>query len=462
MKKKKKRKTDNFIDNNIHALYNFHIVIEEVIQLKKAFANIIIFISLIVASVVAVPWNNVTQWGIPELGLNANELLYKGIAGAFLILLGLISLILSFREKKIYGKNQPSSLYAAFVPLWLLAVCAGLYAAIMMLFDYSWLAQDNISLYMLIGLGVYVLNLMGFGHILSSGFRVRKTIEKIFIFVFLIELIAISGGVAYYVRTVRMTIYDGLNTLYYIGLVGLAIIFYVLHLIILSKKSKNTENELLLERELTQPQALLSKQDTLERIENAEKMENNPDAEPVGKRGHSKKQPPALKDPRKSLIVPKEQAIVSGEQNIDPTNLLYEEVAVDQEFTRINNQDKQVNSIDYYIEKPKLFKPLDPTFDMLVEYVREIPSVVTKITDNKITFYVDRNPFLVLMNYGNYYRMAFKYELEKGIRLIIKYPTISKNKSTKDDLWFKANNYGDLPKEVIYQIVKTAYDNASK
>ncbi|MBN2696795.1 MAG: hypothetical protein JXR38_04580, partial [Bacilli bacterium] len=69
--------------------------------------------------------------------------------------------------------------------------------------------------------------------------------------------------------------------------------------------------------------------------------------------------------------------------------------------------------------------------------------------------------FLVLMNLGNYYRMAFKYDLEKGIRLIIKYPTISKNKSSRDELWFKANNYGDLPKEVVYQIVKSAYDNVN-
>ena len=79
-----------------------------------------------------------------------------------------------------------------------------------------------------------------------------------------------------------------------------------------------------------------------------------------------------------------------------------------------------------------MFKPLDPTLTNSSGYVRELPQVVTKIVDDKITFYVDRKPFLVLMNYGNYYRMAFKYELEKGIRLIIKYPTVSKNKSTRD------------------------------
>jgi len=168
-----------------------------------------------------------------------------------------------------------------------------------------------------------------------------------------------------------------------------------------------------------------------------------------------------VSDPRKSFIVSKDESIVSTGKGLDPTNILYEEVSVDPEFNRTANSERLANSIDYYIEKPKMFKPLDPTFDVLVEYVRELPGTVTKITDEKITFYLDRNPFLVLMNYGNYYRIAFRSELEKGIRLIIKYPTISKNKSTKDDLWFKANNYGDLPKEVVYQIVKSAYDSAS-
>ena len=166
-------------------------------------------------------------------------------------------------------------------------------------------------------------------------------------------------------------------------------------------------------------------------------------------------------DGKKTMIVSNQQTIVSSESNIDPTNMIYEDVSVDPEFTKTTAPANQPNSIEYYIEKPKMFKPLDPTFDELVAYVRELPHVVTKLDDDRITFYIDRKPFLVLMNFGNYYRMAFKYDLEKGIRLIIKYPTISKNKSTRDELWFKANNYGDIPKEVIYQIVKYSYDNVN-
>ena len=167
------------------------------------------------------------------------------------------------------------------------------------------------------------------------------------------------------------------------------------------------------------------------------------------------------RDGKKTMIVSNSQTIVSSEQNIDPTNMIYEDVNVDPEFTKTTSQSSSPNSIEYYIEKPKMFNPLEPSFDALVAYVRELPQVVTKLDDEKITFYVDRKPFLVLMNYGNYYRMAFKYDLEKGIRLIIKYPTISKNKGTREELWFKANNYGDLPKEVVYQIVKSSYDSVN-
>jgi predicted DNA-binding protein (MmcQ/YjbR family) len=222
-------------------------------------------------------------------------------------------------------------------------------------------------------------------------------------------------------------------------------VLYIIHLIVLKVKSKHHSEEAELEREIDDIR-ITKKESAL--IPGDKKVKKGGNA-PLTQQGSE----------RKTLIVSKEQTIVSGEQNLDPTNMLYDDVSVDPEFQKTQNQDKQVSSIDYYIEKPKMFKPLDPTFDQLVEYVRELPGVVTKLSDEKITFYVDRKPFLVLMNYGNYYRMAFKYDLEKGIRLIIKYPTISKNKSTRDELWFKANNYGDLPKEIVFQIVKSAFDN---
>ena len=238
---------------------------------------------------------------------------------------------------------------------------------------------------------------------------------------------------------------------YYFALVAaVGVLLYVLHIIFtaISKKRHAEQDELESEIE--------------DMLEHQPKKGNQP--QPVKKRnkkGQSNKVVVTPNDGRKTMIVSHSQTIVSGEQNLDPTNMIYEDVTVDPEFTKTNPSSNQPNSIEYYIEKPKMFKPLDPTFDQLVAYVRELPQVVTKLDDDRITFYVDRKPFLVLMNFGNYYRLAFKYELEKGIRLIIKYPTISKNKSTRDELWFKANNYGDIPKEVVYQVVKTSYDSTN-
>jgi len=211
-------------------------------------------------------------------------------------------------------------------------------------------------------------------------------------------------------------------------MVPLILLLFFIYLIVSARTSKNLETQSDLENELA--------------VSNKTKNKNIPTE-------------------KGSMIISKEQPIVSSSDDVDPTNIVFQDVQVDPEFSKMSNQANQANSIEYYIEKPKMFKPLSPSFDELVAYVRELPQVVTKLDDDRITFYVDRKPFLVLMNFGNYYRMAFKYDLEQGIRLIIKYPTISKNKSTKEELWFKANNYGDIPKEVIFNIVKTAYNNYS-
>ncbi|MGD9908974.1 MAG: hypothetical protein AB7U79_00040 [Candidatus Izemoplasmatales bacterium] len=418
--------------------------------MKKVFSNFIVFLSLILVIAVAIPWNNLGQWGINYPILADNELYIKGGIAGVLLLFGIIFLIVSNIEYSNNGTLSRTTAGAAFYPLWMYSVAATILALVLALFVYLYLAPANpTSLYTLGGIGLYLLNLLGFGHVLSSGFRIRKNFTRVMIFVFLFELAIVSAGLAYYMITLIGTAYAGLNTYNYVLVAAVFIVFYIAHLILLAVKKNRVSEEELLETEVYEIE------------KGAPKVEPTPEAKPR-KAAKRDADAPKVIDPRKSIIVGKDQAIISKQTALDPTEMLYEDVNIDPEFTKTAGTDRQVSSIDYYIEKPKMFKPLDPTFDMLVEYVREFPGVVTKIADEKITFYVDRNPFLVLMNYGNYYRIGFKYDLEKGIRLIIKYPTISKNKSTKDDLWFKANNYGDLPKEVVYQIVKASFENASK
>ncbi len=419
--------------------------------MKKFFGSIVIILSLLLVSLVAIPWNNLSQWwGFTFPLMSDNELYIKGGIGGLMFIFGLIFLIVANKENKKYGHVTPATAGTAFIPMWAYAIAALLYPLFIFLFIYA-AAPVITNLIYLIGLGVVLLNIIAFGHMLSAGFRRQTNFGRVMLFILLFELMAIAMGAAYFVRTTMIAdaTYAGLYTFFYLGVFAFTLVMVIVHAIVLKVKGKTRSAEVALEAEI----------DDLKGLKKPAPATMQATGKKADKRGEQVA--PRQPEGKKTLIVSKEQTIVSGEQNLDPTNMLYEDVEVDPEFSKTANQEKQVSSIEYYIEKPKMFKPLDPTFDQLVEYVRELPQVVTKLADEKITFYVDRKPFLVLMNFGNYYRMAFKYELEKGIRLIIKYPTISKNKSTRDDLWFKANNYGDLPKEVVYQIVKSAYDNVN-
>lgn len=446
--------------------------------MKKFFAKLVIFLSVFLGSLVAVPFTSFQLWAgqyswlswLPWQFLIAgnNELYIKAGIGGFAILVSLIFLILSLIEHSQEGHVGSSTAGAVVYPLVLFGLFSLVFAAALGAFTY----RDNastVNLVILIGIGVVLLNYLFGVHLLAKVFRRENNFTRILLYFFLLEMAGVGGGAAYYLYTTFVN-YASRYTLVHIAVVAVALVFYIVHGIILSIKGKrNVENEAL-EREVERMGNIPSPE-TKEALKAESVPESRPQAvvaEPVKevrltkaqKQQKLKEEALAAKG-KKSTIVSKEQTILSDEQNVDPTALLFEEVAIDPEFSKTANMDKQVSSIEYYIEKPKMFKPLDPTFDALVAHVREFPNVVTKISDERITFYVDRKAFLVLMNFGNYYRMAFRSDLEKGVRLIIKYPTISKNKGTKDALWFKANNYGDLPKEVIYEIVKSAFDNVN-
>lgn len=414
--------------------------------MKKFFANFLVFLALLLSSIAAFPWNKLSSYGLNIAYINSNEVLIKSGIGGLLLILSLIFLLVANHEYRVNNEVNLKTARAAFLPLYMFAIAMMLFATSLAYYIYPFGGQILNKL-IVGGLGLMTLNLIIFGHFLGTNFRNESNGRRIMHFILLIEYVAFGGGIAYWLLTYNMTNYAGYNTLYFAGLVPLALILYIVHIIVMKIKVKrNAETDDLMS-ELNQSRSVNSA------ITSAHKG--------VPQKGSKKKGKVAVsaKDDKKTIIVSREQTITSGGNDIDPTNIIYEDVSVDPEFAKMKGA--QPNSIEYYIEKPKMFKPLNPTFDELVAYVRELPHVVTKLEDEQITFYVDRKPFLVLMNLGDYYRMAFKYDLEKGIRLIIKYPTISKNKGTRDELWFKANNYGDLPKEVVYQIVKTSYDNVN-
>ncbi len=399
--------------------------------MKKFFSNVLLLISVLLVSLVAVPWNNISQWGFEVDFLSANELMIKAIVGGFTILLSVIFFFISNKEFKDSGVVSNSTRNLAVIPVFGFSLAVMAYATYLAYSVYVSTITSTAQLLLFIGSVGIIFTLFIVGYFLVVEYKKVKNIGRLFRILILIEIAVATMAFAYLNLIYRVRdSYSTLGTRYTIFYIPLFLVIYILYMIFSAKVDKNLEKEESLEKEISE-----------------------------NKKAKGKSESKTPDNSRKSMIVSKEQPIVSGNENLDPTSIVFQDVNIDPEFSKMSNQANQANSIEYYIEKPKMFKPLNPSFDEIVSYVRELPQVVTKLDDDKITFYVDRKPFLVLMNFGNYYRMAFKYDLEQGIRLIIKYPTISKNKSTKDELWFKANNYGDIPKEVIYSILKTAHSN---
>ncbi len=424
--------------------------------MKKFFGNFLIMILVLLISVAAVPWNDISQWGVALPILTNNEMYIKAGIGGLALIVSLVYLFLGNSEYRNYGLVNRNTARVAFLPLYMFAISMMIFGGLL---NYHIYLENSTSVNLLIValFGIVTLNLIVFGHFFGNNFREEKNGRRVAHFVLLVEFMAISGGLTYWFYTYKLSNYAAMNSYYFAGLTAFGILLYLLHMVFTSIGKKRHAEETELEAEIEE---LVEHQPRSSR-KGSKDVDEDKKHRSKRKNSKNKSNIRESRDEKRTMIVSNQQTIVSSDQNIDPTNMIYEDVQVDPEFTKTSSLHNQPNSIEYYIEKPKMFKPLDPTFDQLVAYVRELPQVVTKLDDDRITFYVDRNPFLVLMNFGNYYRVAFKYDLEKGIRLIIKYPTISKNKSTREELWFKANNYGDIPKEVVYQIVKSSYDNTN-
>lgn len=385
--------------------------------MKKFFGNLYIFIAVLVISLAALPWNDFSVWGL-DFGflstLTDKEPILKVGVVAFLFVFSFIFLLITNHDYKKDGQVLKVPSFAAAFPLIAVGI-AYLLNITFLIYSQTDLSLginvSNLNAILLIGAGGTAVLFILFAHLFLKSFRLVGNFGRFaYLLMFLFIAVAI-GAVNYYYLDYVMVNYSGLDGKYMAVVVPLALVVYILHIIIVHKKGeKAIDEDMMYEEELDE------------------------------------------------VVLGDNGLITSKASKVDASQEIYQEVSIDPEFSRQKNQRSKPNSIEYYIDKPKMFKALNPTFDKLVTHVRDLPDVIAKSDEERITFYVARRPFLVLMNYGDYYRLIFRHELEEGIRLIIKYPTISKNKSSRDELWFKANNYGDLPKEVIYKIVKSAYD----
>jgi hypothetical protein len=389
--------------------------------MKKFFGNLYIFLAVLLVSLAAVPWNDFSVWGLDFSFLSTlttkEPLLKVGII-AVLFFFSFIFLLVSNHD---YKKNKEVSKIAGFAATFPLIAVGIAFLINLGFLIYSevdlslGINVSNINSIFLIATGAAILLSILFSHLFSRAFRIVGNFGRFSFFVLFLFSAVAMGAINYYYVTYKMINYQAVDPTYMAIAVPAALVLYILHIIIVHKKGEEKiDEDLMYEEELDE------------------------------------------------VLVGENGLITSKSNQIDPSQDIYQEVHVDPEFSRQKKQRSKPNSIEYYIDKPKMFKPLNPTFDKLVNHVKDFPDVIAKSDDERITFYVARRPFLVLMNYGDYYRIIFRHELEEGIRLIIKYPTISKNKSSRDELWFKANNYGDLPKEIIYKIVKSAYDLIAK
>ena len=389
--------------------------------MKKFLGNLYIFIAVLLISLAALPWNDFSVWGLNFSFLstltNKEPLLKVGIVG-ILFIFSFIFLLVSNRENSKEHKVSTVSTYAATFPL--VAVGIGFLLNLAFLIysetDLSLgINTSNMNAIYLIGAVAMAILGMVFIHLFIKSFKLVGNFGRFAYFILFLFASLAMGALDYYYLEYRMIDYANLNGKYMLTVLPFALIIYIIHLMVIHRKSRENEDENLM-----------------------------------------------YNDELDEVTIGEGDTIMSKTRKADSSLELYQDVHVDPEFSRQKKQRSKPNSIEYYIDKPKMFKPLNPTFDKLVTHIKDFPDVIAKSDEERITFYVSRRPFLVLMNYGDYYRLIFRHELEEGIRLIIKYPTISKNKSTRDELWFKANNYGDLPKELIYKIVKGAYDLISK
>ncbi|MDD5293581.1 MAG: hypothetical protein PHW40_04635, partial [Candidatus Izemoplasmatales bacterium] len=220
--------------------------------MKKFFGSLVILLSLLLVSLVVIPWNNLSLfWNLNVPFLSDNELYIKGGIGGLLLIFGIIFLLVSNHEHRVYGHVKPQTAAASFAPMFMYMVGALGYGLIITLFIYN-ANQTQTNLLFLIGLGFVLLNIIVFGHMLSSAFRRQKNFGRLMLFILTLELMLVAMGAAYIVRTIMISDadYASLYTFYYIGAPGVAIVLYIIHLIVLKVKSKHHSEEAELEREI--------------------------------------------------------------------------------------------------------------------------------------------------------------------------------------------------------------------
>ncbi len=303
--------------------------------MKKIIRGFFIFISLLLASLVSFPWNDTAQWGLDFPFLQEQEIYIKAGIGILILIISLVYLILANIQKRKLGTASMQNIRVAFIPIYMYTIAVAVYTGLVLYTVYAATPNAlNLMKSAFFGLVAFVLIL--YSHLFIRIFKKQTNFGRCALFILMLINAGVLSYLAFWFRSwgISNELYSIINSYLYIYIIAGAVLGFISHTIIVSIKSTIANKSKEKSKNLDQLEFKDIKKDKSKKAE----VTSN------------------------STIVPETQAIVTSENEIDPTNMVYEDVNIDPEFTAAKSS-KQPNSIEYYIEKPKMFKPLDPSFD---------------------------------------------------------------------------------------------------
>ena len=284
--------------------------------MNKFFSSFFVFILVLLVSLVAVPWNDFSRWAVAIPILENNEIYIKAGVLALAFIFSLVYLFISNREYNDYGHVNPNTARAAFIPMYAFTIGILIFGASINYALYA-TTPNTTNLLIMAFFALIAVNLMIYGHIFGTNFRKESNSKRIAHFVLLFEMAAIASYLTYWFYTYKLIpsgIYTGFNFFYFAASAAFGILMYLIHIIFFTRNKSNSVEEEL-ENEIDE---MLDASPKPKQIDKKGKIK--------GRRKEDKRIIEPQRDSKKTMIVSNSQTILSSEQNIDPTNMIYEDV----------------------------------------------------------------------------------------------------------------------------------------
>ncbi|MCK5732256.1 MAG: hypothetical protein KAH13_04500, partial [Tenericutes bacterium] len=199
--------------------------------MKKFFSSFFVLVLVLLISIVAVPWNNLSQFGVAIPIIEDNEIYIKGGVFALAFIFSLVYLIISNREYSNYGHVNANTSRAAFLPLYLFAIGILIFGSALNYFIYL-SNPTSTNLLILAFFGFVVLNLIIYGHLFGKTFKKESNVKRVMHYILIFQIAAVSTGLTYWYYNFRILNlnYAGFDTLYFAGAAAFGILMYLVHI----------------------------------------------------------------------------------------------------------------------------------------------------------------------------------------------------------------------------------------